>query len=142
MKSIIIAAAFLLVAFTQSFAADVKVSPSVLRTFQTTFSNASDVQWTTADVLYRAEFTVEGERAIAFFSMENGSLVATSRYITVQDLPSVLRSSLKTRAAGANIMEVFEVHSNGALNYYVTIRQDDKKVILKSDSIKWSVYKK
>lgn len=142
MKSIIIAAAFLLVAFTKSFAADVKVSPSVLRTFQTTFSNASDVQWTTADVLYRAEFTVEGERAIAFFSMENGSLVATSRYITVQDLPAVLRSSLKTRAAGANIMEVFEVHSNGALNYYVTIRQDDKKVILKSDSIKWSVYKK
>ena len=142
MKSIIIAAALVLVAFTNSFAADVKVSPSVLRTFQTTFSNASEVQWTTVDVLYRAEFIVEGEKAIAFFSMENGSLVATSRYITVQDLPGVLRSSLKARAADASIVEVFEVHSNGAVNYYATIKQDDKKIVVKADSTNWNVYKK
>ena len=142
MKSIILAGAFLLLAFTKSFAADVNVSPSVLRTFQTSFSNATAVQWSVVDNVYRADFTIDGEKTIAFFNIADGSLVATSCYITVQDLPRVLQRSLKTHTSSAAVMEVFEVQGNESLDYYVTIRQADKTTILKSGSTEWIVYKK
>jgi hypothetical protein len=142
MKSIILAGAFLLLAFTKSFAADVNVAPSVMRSFQTSFYNASDVQWTIVDNVYRADFTIDGEKTIAFFSMADGALVATSRYITVQDLSRTLQRSLKPHISSATVMEVFEVQGNESMDYYVTIRQGDKTTVLKSVSTQWEIYKK
>lgn len=142
MKSIILAGAFMLLALTNSFAADIKITPTVERSFQTAFTQAENVQWTIVDQLYRADFTVDGERTIAFFSMKDGSLVATSRYMTVLDLPRVLQRSLKAQTANASILEVFEVQGAESLDYYVTIKQGDKATILKSAASEWAVYKK
>lgn len=142
MKSMILAAAFMLAAFTQTFAADVAVKPTVLRSFQTSFNGASDIQWSIIENVYRADFVVDGEKTIAFFNMEDGALIATSRYITIKELPGVLRSSLKAQTAEATITEIFEVQSNGSIDYYVTVRDGAKSTILKSAITKWSVFKK
>lgn len=143
MKSFILAAALMLAAFTsKSFAADIRVSPKVLHTFMATFGKASEVQWTSVDQLYRADFTVDGEKVIAFFNTADGNLVATSRYITVNELPRIAKNSLKTVVTSATITEVFEIQSNESLDFYATIRTGDKTSVLKWNSIKWEVYKK
>lgn len=139
----ILAAALLLASVTtKTFANDVKVKPSVLRTFQSTFANVSNVQWSVVGHLYQAVFTVDGETTFAFFSSEDGLLVASSHYITISELPRGLRSTLKTEAADSKILELFEVQSDNGTDYYATLQNGDKTVILKGVSSKWSIYKK
>jgi hypothetical protein len=142
MKSLILAGAFMLLALTKSFAADITITPSVKRTFQTAFRNASEVKWSIVENVYRADFSIDGEKTIAFFNMEDGALVATSRYMSVQDLSRVLQRSLKKATASATILEVFEVQGNESIDYYVTIKQEGKTVILKSNTTDWKIYKK
>ena len=142
MKSIILAGAFMLLALTNTFAADINVTPSVQRTFRTEFRNVSDVKWTIVDQLYRADFVVDGERTIAFFSPKDGSLVATSHYLSVQDLPRELHRSLKPHMATGKLVELFEVEGNDSFNYYAAIQNGDKTTIFKSTGTSWVVYKK
>jgi hypothetical protein len=143
MKSLLLAGALFLAALTtQSFANDVKVTHAVMQSFKSTFTNASNVQWSVVERMYKAEFIVDGEKTAAFFDIEDGSLVATARYITINDLPRALRSSLKSQAASAVISEIFEVQSDEGIDYFATLLQDGKTVVLKSAATKWSVYKK
>jgi hypothetical protein len=142
MKSIILAGTLFLAALTsKTFAADTKVSSLVLHAFETSFSQAGNAQWSVVNQLYRAEFTTDGEKRIAFFSGD-GTLVATSRYITVGELPERLQRSLVRRTITGSIMEVYEVQSEGQTNYFATVQHLDGKIVLKSASTGWDVYKK
>ena len=139
----ILAAALLLAGLTtKSFANDVKVTPVVLKSFQTMFAGAGDVQWSKVDYLYKAEFDIDGEKTAAFFSIEDGSLVATTRYLSISDLPRALRSELKKESEKAPLTELFEVQSETGTDYYATLQQDGKPLVLKAAINKWSVYKK
>jgi hypothetical protein len=141
MKSIILAGALFLAALTsKTFAADTKVSYLVLHAFETNFSNAANAQWSVVNHLYRAEFTVAGETKIAFFSSD-GTLEATCRYITVGELPERLQHSLVRRTVTGSILEIFEVQSDRQTNYFATVKHLDGKIMLKSASIGWGVYK-
>jgi hypothetical protein len=143
MKSILLAGALLLATLTtKTFAAEVPVTPKVLHQFETTFHNASQVQWSVLDEMYKAEFTISGQRTVAFFNSEDGSLVATSRYITVGELPGVLQHSLKAKAGSAPISEVYEVVNGESWNYFATVQQGSKSIILKATSTNWEVYRK
>jgi len=143
MKALLLSAALMLAALTtKTFAADVKVAPVVLQTFHSTFFNVSNVHWSKVDNLYKAEFDKDGEKTAAFFSIEDGTLVATARYITVQDLPRALRNSLKQQAATASITELFEVQGSNDIDYYATLQEAGKTIVLKAAAAKWNVYKK
>jgi hypothetical protein len=143
MKLILLAGALLLATLTtKAFAAEVPVTPKVLHEFEATFRNATGVQWSVLDHLFKAEFTIAGQKTVAFFNSEDGRLVATSRYITMPELPRVLQNSLKEQAAVAPIAEIYEVVSDESWDYFATMQQGDKIVILKATSTKWEVYKK
>jgi hypothetical protein len=53
-----------------------------------------------------------------------------------------LQNSLKEQAAVAPIAEIYEVVSDESWDYFATMQQGDKIVILKATSTKWEVYKK
>ena len=143
MKSILLAAALMLAAITtKALANDVKVNPVVLRTFETTFGKTSNVQWSVVEHLYRADFTQDGENVIAFFSADDGSYVASGRYITTAELPRVLRSGLKAHTDGAVLSELFEVQNDEGTTFYATIQNGQKTTVLKSGANKWGIYKK
>lgn len=94
MKSILLAGALLLAALTsKTFAADGKITPLVQQAFKTSFENAFDAQWSVVNRVYRVEFMHGGGKAIAFFKGD-GTLVATSRYITLENLPDELMHKL------------------------------------------------
>lgn len=143
MKSLLLAAAMMLFAFTSKiFANDVRVTPSTLLTVNTTFTNASDVKWAVNGRMYRADFMIEGEKTVAFFDSKDGSLVVTCHYISISQLPQNLQHSLKAYTVAATIKEVFVVQEDNARDYYVTITKDDETTVLRSGTKKWYVFKK
>lgn len=143
MKSLLLAAALMLSALTtKTFANDVNVTPSVLESFRSSFQKATNVQWKLDAGMYRADFTVKGERIIAFFDMKEGNLVVTCQYISIEDLPEDLQEGLEKYTANATLKELFVVQGDDVPDYYATIKQDDKTTILQGRLEKWSVFKK
>ena len=118
-----------------------RVSPTVLKSFETSFKAAQEVSWTVTGEMYKAAFTFNGQHVTAFYNNE-GSLVALTRNITSNQLPIKLQTELKNKETGW-ITDLFEVSGEEGVTYYVTMENADQKVVLKSEGISsWSVYQK
>jgi hypothetical protein len=142
MKPILIAVALLASTFTKSFASDgPTVEPTVLKSFKTTFANATEVDWSTTQDLYKAVFSLNGQYVTAYFK-EDGTMQALVRHINTTNLPIILQTALKNNYKGQWVSDVLEVTSDGSLHYYVTLENADTKTILKSSVTTWSNYQK
>ena len=127
---------------TSAFAKDVKVTPVVLHTFETSFKSAQDVQWSRVDALYLATFTLDQQKVLAFFSSE-GALVATGRYLSKTQLPISLQTNLKQNYDNYAVVDLFEVSNEEGTSYYVNLASAEKMLTLKSEAgSTWSVFKK
>jgi hypothetical protein len=142
MKSLLIAFTILASSFTQpTFASEPIVTPTVLKTFETTFANAKDVSWTAGDQMFKAQFEYNGQVVTAYFSSV-GNLVAVTRNITSHQLPLTLQAELKKGHENAWITNLFEVTNDEGTSYYATIETAENKVVLKSNGQSWSNYSK
>ena len=138
MKPLLIALTLLASIFTQPlFANTGDVTPSVLKSFQTTFTTAKDVAWTTGDNHYKAQFELSGQVVSAYYSAD-GNLLAVTRNITTHQLPLSLQTSLKKGHEGAWITDLFEMSNEEGTSYYVTLETAETKVVLKSNSNVWN----
>jgi hypothetical protein len=143
MKTVFLFAALIWAsATTKTFANDVHVNRIVLQSFKSTFGHASVVKWSVVDNLYKAEFNVDGEATTAFFDPQDGSMIACSRYLTIDELPRTLQRSLKKAAESNLVTEVFEVQSDAGIDYFASVKKPEGTVILKAASTTWNVYKK
>lgn len=143
MKTVLLLAILLWGAATNNtFANDSKVHPSVLRAFESNFGNRTGVKWSVVDNLYKAEFTIDDEAKAAFFSPEDGTMVAYSRYVTIGDLPYTLQRSLIQAVGSAAITEIFEVQSDTGTDYFASMQRAGETIVLKAASTKWMIYKK
>lgn len=143
MKSLLFAAALMLSALTTTaLANDVNVTPVVLESFNASFRKAADVRWKVDAGMYRADFTVKGERLIAFFDMREGTLIVTCQYISITDLPEELHEELQPYTANATLKELFVIQGDDVPDYYATIVKDNTTTILKGRLEKWSVFKR
>src|SRR5687767_12731191 len=143
MKSLIIAFTLLAtVMTTSSFAADPKVTPSVLRSFSKTFTTATQVDWSVTNNMYKAQFNLNGQVVTAFYHSD-GTMIAVTRNMTSVQLPVTLQVDLKKDYQDFWIADLFEVSDENGTDYYVTLESADEKVILKSVSnTSWSKFKK
>lgn len=144
MKSLLIVFAIFTSSFTNtSFAREpIRVSNAALKNFNTTFSTAAEVRWSAANDFYKASFVFNGQYAAAFFSRE-GTLVALTRNISSLQLPFSLQVSLKQEYAGFWISELFEVSADHGTEYYVTLENSDRKLVLKATpNGSWSKHNK
>ena len=142
MKPILIAVALLAGTFTKSVAAEVPaVQPTVLKSFKTTFTNATEVGWSTTKDLYKADFALNGRYVTAYFR-EDGTMQALVRHISADNLPLILQNALKNNHKGDWVTDVLEVTSDNGVQYYVTLENADAQVVLKSSSATWTTYQK
>ena len=127
---------------TTSNATDI-VSPKALRSFETTFSTATEAAWTITANYYRVEFMLNGQTLNAFYN-EEGKLVGVSRNINSLQLPIILQTELKKEFSKYWITDLFEMSTDNGAEYYVTIEDADTKTILKSSttSSSWMLYNK
>ena len=118
------------------------VSTVVLKSFERSFKQASNINWTISENLYKADFSLNNQQIAAYFDAE-GELIAVTRNILSQQLPIMLQANLKTDYKEFWISELFEVANEGGTTYYVTLEDSNNKIVLKSASNSdWTNYKK
>ncbi|HVK97126.1 MAG TPA: hypothetical protein VM368_04870 [Flavisolibacter sp.] len=114
-----------------SHAGDVKVSPIVLHSFNSSFKDAAEVKWSISSKLYKAEFNFNEQYVTAYFD-ESGTMVAAIKNISSFQLPLSLQKSLKKELQSYWITELFELNNDSGTNYYLTLENAETKLVLKS----------
>ena len=141
-KRILVWALLLMFGISSSFANNEEgVSARVKASFRKEFANATDVKWENSKDFVKATFNLNDQVIFAFYG-ESGELMAVSRNITSTQLPISLLSDLKRAYSNFWVTDLFEIALNEETNYYVTIENADKVVVLKSGGVGWTVYKK
>ena len=143
MKPLLILFTLVTFLFSQPLLANERdVTPSVLKSFQTTFSDAKDVEWIVGETLYKARFELNGQVVMAYYNTQ-GSLLAITRNITSHQLPLALQTALKKGHESLWITELFEMSNDQGTVYYATLENAENKVVLKSSATSgWNVYSK
>jgi hypothetical protein len=125
-----------------AFAGEEKVKPEVLNAFKNEFNTAKDVEWTVGSNYYMATFNYNDKYVFAYYTPD-GILLGLSHYISPAQLPMALQNSLKKDYSDYWVSDLFEVAKNGKTEYYITLEDADKKIVLKSSgSNYWEEYKK
>jgi hypothetical protein len=142
MKKILFVLGFLaIVGFSNAYPSE-RVSPKVLSSFKSEFSNATDVQWETGNNYFRATFSMNDQRVFAYYSIE-GELISVARYISSVQLPVNLFANLKNDYNKYWISDLFEVSNSEGVHYYVTLENADTKLVMKSSNGgSWVTYSK
>jgi post-segregation antitoxin (ccd killing protein) len=122
-------------------AQDIKVSAAVVNSFNTSFKNASDVQWKDGGTFYKADFSLNGQYVTAFYD-SNANLMAVTKNISPVQLPVTLQASLKKSYEDYWISELFEISDENGTSYYATVEDGDTKTTLKSVGSTWTTFKK
>lgn len=143
MKKIIMLALVLTTIASTAFSNNTNaVNQKVLSSFSKAFNNAEDVQWEITKDLYRATFKSGGQIMYAYYN-HDGTEVALTRNIFINQLPLNLSAELKKGFAQNWLTELFEVAANGETAYYATIENATHVTILKADGTNgWVVFKK
>jgi hypothetical protein len=124
-----------------SFASDSKVDSRVLKTFESSFKNATEVNWTVSNNFYKANFSLNGQYVAAYFDA-SGNMIAITRNISSTQLPISLQNNLKNNYEGLWISDLCEVANEEGTTYYVTVENADTKLILRSTGSAWATYQK
>jgi hypothetical protein len=144
MKKRILLLSIVLVSFTAfSFAADAPaISKNVVSSFNKQFSNARDIKWESQANFIKAQFTINDMVLFAYFN-NNGELIAVTRFISPNQLPLELLTSLKKTNTGYWISDLFEIQTESGTAYYATLENADQIVVLKSEGISgWQTFQK
>ena len=130
MKKLFIAALLVVAAGSSAFALDVnKVSYKVKSSFETQFIGASNVTWSFRDTYTKASFTLVDQNVDAYFGTE-GELIAFSRKMDYNKLPLNAIQRINKEYAAYRVTESIEFDQDGDKNYFVSMENGTKKVIL------------
>ena len=112
-----------------------------LNAFKTEFATVNDVEWTVGENYFIASFNYNQKQVFAYYD-EQGILLGLTRNISTADLPMNLQYNLKKEYNNYWISDLFEVAKNGRTEYYVTVENADKKIVLLATGSDWEEYKK
>jgi hypothetical protein len=123
-----------------SFAND-EVSPRAIKSFNSSFKNATEVKWTITDDYFKADFALNGQYVSAFYDTD-GKMVALTRNISSLQLPIALQAELKKGYDAYWISDVIEVANETDTSSYITLETADTQHVLKSEGDFWNNFKK
>lgn len=122
------------------FANNEKVKSEVEKAFSNEFRYAQNEKWKTTKNFHRVDFTMGSKRLTAFYN-HDAELIAVTRFLSPDELPGPLSKELGKRYAGYGIRELFELRSEGQINYYIALEGQGETVVLESRSAgSWKVY--
>ncbi len=129
--------------FTKTSSANDDVTnTAVLKSFQSSFANAKEIDWSLTKSFYKASFTLDGLHINAYYNSD-GSLMAMTRNITSSQLPIALQTIIKKEYSAFWISDLFEIANEEGTSYYITLENADTKLVLKStNNSAWSKFQK
>jgi hypothetical protein len=138
MKTMIIAAAFVLTSVGHAFAfSGETVDAKIAKKFNSTFKAAKGVIWTVTDDYSIASFGLDGTRLETYYD-KDGELIGTFRNVTSDQLPAKALAAAQKKFKGYVMTEaVYEEQPYNNHAYYVTLSGPDKKVILQLNERGW-----
>jgi len=142
MKKRILILALVLVGMSSfSFAVDIPgVNNQVQTRFNREFVNAKDVKWESHENFIKVSFQMNDMVLFAYY-LPNGDQLAVTRFISPNQLPIRLLTTLKKDHSGYWISDLFELNDNDGTEYYITIENDSQTKVLKSSADgEWSTY--
>lgn len=110
-----------------------------LSTFYKKFTNAENITWSEVGGMTRIGFTVRGQEQFAYY--DNDELVVLAKRIDVSQLPASLQQELSGSYGDFARSELYEVEGNGSKEYYITLDNNSKHLVLKGIT-KWGVFLK
>ncbi len=137
MKNLIMYAALVLFSFNAN-AKDLKtkkmwVSAIILETFKEKFGEGVEATWsTTKDDLYRADFDLNNDKLSAFFKSD-GSLIATSRNITLDQLPLSLKMAVNEKLKEYTLLQTLEIAGENA-GWFIEVVNSKHKIVWKGSA--------
>lgn len=117
------------------------VSSIVVESFNNSFPNAENVNWSETRDYYKVQFLLNCQHVFAFYA-KDGSLIATTRNMLFTELPLLLQTNLKELQNGYWISELFELSNAEGTNYYITLENANNKLIMRSSRADWELYQK
>ena len=100
-----------------SFATDTEVNPAALKSFNSSFKNATEVNWTISKEYFKANFALNGQYVAAYYDAE-GKLIALTRNISSNQLPIGLQVNLRKNYDDAMKQVIQQVHNLNVLGEY------------------------
>lgn len=143
MKKIIMLAAVLTALATSAFSNDSdNIGKPAETSFNKTYVNAKDVQWTTVGNSQKVTFSINGQQMHVYYRA-NGEQFAMTRNLLSTQLPLNLYTQLKEECDKQWITELFELSADGETSYFATLCSADQITVLKADAFgSWTVFKK
>ena len=119
--------------FSTTVHAQSKTPSPVLTSFQSSFDKAENTSWSNVKGLYRVDFTIEDQKLSAFYN-PSGELVASSRDVSLEQIPMALKYDLEKNFDGYKVTSLFEVDNKDGITYYATVNNIKSQFILESTS--------
>ncbi|GEO11962.1 hypothetical protein [Segetibacter aerophilus] len=134
MKKLFLAALLTITVAASSFARDnKKISNLVIRSFRVEYAQASNVNWTSTNNYYKASFYVGDQKMEAFYNA-TGEKVATSRAITIDELPVKAKRAFARDFSDYTVKEAVEMDGTEDAGYFISAENEKETVILKVNS--------
>lgn len=131
MKKLIIASILAVTVITSAFAgSNEKLNFKGSDKFLIDFPKASNINYKVTTDYTQVSFVLNGEQVKAFYNPE-GNLTATAKNISLDKLPAGSLAKIQNKYSTAIITEAIEMnHEDNGLNYYVSLQNGTKKVVL------------
>jgi hypothetical protein len=117
------------------------IAPQAITEFKKTFKEASHIEWAQFGELFRVKFYYNNEMLHAFYN-EEGAHICMGRTITIHQLPLQLQLKFAKDFIDYTVLDIFEIWNDNGVSYYISSKNNNKKIILKSAGINWMVFSK
>lgn len=143
-KIIVIMSVMLIAGLSHAYADKGKdVNQDATASFSRDFASAKNISWQQEKQYAKVTFTINDRVMFAYYSNQNGELIAVVRNILSDQLPIGLMTSLKRNYSEFWISNLFEIAYDGQTGYYTTLENENEIVVLKSNGFNdWFVFKK
>jgi hypothetical protein len=141
MKRLFFAFTMLALLITGSAFATDNVTPSILRSFENTFSNASEVSWSTIDNFTVARFTQDTKVYYAYYN-RSSELTLVAECISPEQLNKTQQRNLKKEYGDYLVSDVYKVEDEDGTRYFAVVESSSTKIILRSIGNSWDVLRK
>jgi hypothetical protein len=114
----------------------------VMKSFRNEFRSAENINWSDADDLHRAIFTLNSKKLTAYYD-GSGHLLGTIHNINSAELPLYLQRTLQHQFNGYWITDLFEVGHNDEPGYCIVIENAERKIVLRAvNGDDWDVFRR
>ena len=110
------------------------VNQKVLKSFEQTFKNPTDVTWHEFPNYYEVDFKQDEVKEEVRYDSE-GDITSYIRYYFENNLPPHILSRLKTKYPERSVFGVTEIFSNDDLEYYITMEDEKNWYTVKSSPV-------